>query len=207
MISRKLSTACLAVGLVCSAPASAQVLGFEDVALSPTPTLFNLGSASFAFTFDPALAAAFDPDPYSVRTGGTGETSAFGGFLGIPLEPSVFRTDANILIDNNLFPSFAAFPELTPIPFSLVPGDLALRYTSGADTFFGYARLNGNGTLDFAFERIANTPIVAGAQITGLIPEPSTWAMLLLGFLFVGAAIRASKRASNERPGPLATHA
>lgn len=197
---RTLALLSIALSTTIAAPASAAVLGVENVSLSGTPTTFNLGSGSFLFAFDAAAAAAFNPAPYSVQTTGTGQTSAFGGFLGIPLAPSLFD-QSGVLINGNLFPSFAAFPALTPIPFSLVPGDLALRYSSGADFFYGYARLNGNGTLNFAFESTANASIRAGAAITGplggvgAVPEPGTWAMMLIGFGAIGWSLRSRRRA------------
>ncbi len=76
----------------------------------------------------------------------------------------------------------------------MTPGDLGLRYTVGADSFFGFARLNGNGTLDFGFESQANVGITAGSPIVGplaaAVPEPSTWAMMLMGFGAIGFAMR-----------------
>lgn len=192
----RLASACALCAIAVS-PAHAAVLGSPGVTLDTSPTVFRIDVASFTFTYDAAAAASFDPNPYSVMTGGTGQTSAFGGFLGIPLVPSAFD-QRGVLIDNNLFPSFAAFPSLTPIPFSLTPSDLPLRYMSGADSYFGYARLNGNGTLDFAFESQANAAIIGGSPITGplpsAIPEPAAWAMLLLGFAAVGSALRAKRR-------------
>jgi len=182
-----------------AAPAATQVLGATNVNVT-SATTFTVGGQTFTFDFDPVAAAAFNPATFSVQTGGTAQTSAFGGFLGIPLEPSLFFTSSNIFIDGNLFPSFAAFPELTPIPFSLTPGDLALRTTVGADSFFGFARLNGDGTLNFAFESQPNVGITAGAAITGplaaAVPEPGTWAMMLLGFGAIGLAMRRSRRAT-----------
>ena len=181
----------LSVAALVATPAQADVLGFENVVLGSSPTIFDLGDATFGFTYDADAAAMFDPNTYSVQTTGTGETSAFFG------QPSIFFTSANVLIDGNLFPSFAPIPTLSEIPFSLTPGDLALRYSSGADFFYGYARLNGDGTLNFAFENQANTAITAGAQITGAlpaaVPEPGTWAMMLLGFGAVGVAMRRRK--------------
>ena len=195
MLSRYLLV--LSCSLAFVTPADAQVRGSANVALDSTPTIFALGNASFAFTYDALAASRFESATYSVQTGGTGETSAFGGFLNIPLTPSLFD-QRGITIDNNLFPSFAAFPTLTPIPFSLVPGDLALRYMDGADTFFGYARLNGNGTLDFAFNAQPNIAITAGAPITaplqGAVPEPATWALMLFGFAAVGASMRSRQK-------------
>lgn len=180
------------LGCLASAPASAQVLGASNVNVT-VPTTFTVGGQTFTFDYDPNAAAVFNPATYSVQTGGTAQTSAFGGFLGIPLEPSLFDT-RGVFIDGNLFPSFAAFPTSTPIPFSLVPGDLALRYSLGSDFYYGFARLNGNGTLDFAFESRANTGLNAGAAIVGplaaAVPEPGTWAMMLVGFGAIGFATR-----------------
>lgn len=199
---RRIALLSVTLATVLATPAEAAVLGFDDVALSGTPTTFDLGGATFQFSYDAAAAAVFDPNTYSVRTTGTGQTSAFGGFLGIPLAPSTFD-QRGILIDGSLFPSYAAFPEMTEIPFSLVASDLALRYSAGSDFYYGYARLNGNGTLDFAFESTANTAIIAGAAITGplaaAVPEPGTWAMMLLGFGAIGFSMRWSRRAPVPR--------
>jgi hypothetical protein len=194
----RLTPIALLATVALSTPAMATVLGEANVSLGTTPKVFSLKDASFGFTFDPALAAAFDPAPYSVVTTGTGQTSAFGGFLGIPLEPSPFDT-SGIFIDGNLFPSYASFTSLSSIPYSLVTEDLALRYMVGADYYYGYARLNGDGTLNIAFEDQANTGITAGAAITapfasGAVPEPATWAMMLLGFAGIGLAFRRGRK-------------
>jgi hypothetical protein len=182
---RVVAAAAVALAAAIAVPAHAAVLGFDDVSLGDTPTAFDLGQASFRFTYDALAASRFDPTTYAVQTTGSGQTSAFGGFLGIPLTPSLFD-QRGITIDGDLFPSFAAFPSLTGIPFSLVAGDLALRYAAGSDFFYGYARLNGDGTLDFAFESTPNTAIIAGAAITGPLPtgvsEPLPWTLMLLGF-------------------------
>lgn len=171
-------------------PASAAVVGEAGVTLGSTPTTFTLSDASFLFSYDAGAAAGFNA-PYSVQTTGTGETSAVFG------QPSPFD-QRGITIDGNLFPSYAAFPSSTIIPYSQVAEDLALRYMVGTDSFYGYARLNGNGTLDFAFENAANTAITAGATITAplaaAVPEPATWAMMLLGFGAIGVGMRRRAR-------------
>lgn len=187
----RLTVALVGLATIAPVPAIAAVVGYSNVALTTTPTVFDLASATFAFSFDAAKAAAFDFMPYSVQTGGTGETSAVGG------QPSPFD-QRGILIDGSLFPSFGSIPTLSPIPYSLVPEDLALRYSTGSDFYYGYARLNGDGTLDIAFENEANTAITAGAAITGslsgAVPEVSTWVMFIGGFGAIGTAMRRRQR-------------
>lgn len=176
----------LAATAFLTSPASAAVLGASNVTLGSTPTTINLGGSSFSFSYDSVAAASFN-SPYSVQTTGTAQTSAFFG------QPSPFD-QRGITIDGNLFPSFAAIPTSTIIPYSIVAEDLALRYSVGSDFFYGYARLNGNSTFDYAFESVANTAITAGAAATGSLvsaaPEPSTWAMFILGFGVAGYSLR-----------------
>jgi hypothetical protein len=104
--------------------------------------------------------------------------TSFGGFLGIPVEPSTSFTDRrgdhDVLYGPNQFGSYASFPTATDIPFSSGDSFLGLRYTIGADTFYRFAQFAG-GDL---------------AQV----PEPSIWAMMMLGF--VGTALLAKRRRS-----------
>lgn len=185
---------------VVAVPAQAAVLGFEDIALGSTPTTFTLDGATFSFAYDATAASFFENDTYLAQTGGTGVVTAVFG------QPSGFFTGANITVDNNIFPSFASVPILSYVDNSLTPTDLGLRYTFGGDDFFGFARLNGDGTLNFAFESDPNTAIVAGSDITGpitgaldqggAVPEPATWAMMLFGFGAMGVAFRRRRATS-----------
>ncbi len=126
----------------------------------------------------------FDFDPVLVQTTGTGAVTAFGGFLGIPLQPSTFFTRANVLVNANIFPGFASFPDATRIPGSLVASDLGLRVSIGGQDFFGYARFAGQN-ITVAFNDIAGAGINAG-----VVPEPASWAMMIIGFGAIGAAAR-----------------
>lgn len=56
-------------------------------------------------------------------------------------------------------------------------------YDEKVDTVSAYVNDFGNTNVNYAFR------VVAGA-----VPEPSTWALMLLGFGFVGGAIRSAKR-------------
>src|SRR4029077_18684728 len=117
-----------------------------------------------------------------VSTSGTAEVTAFGGVLGIPLQPSVDFTHGRggvVIYGPAEFGAYASFPTATDIPFSATDSFLGLRYSVGADTFYGFAQFAG-GDLG-RFETTANTAIDASAAIAQ-IPEASTWAMMALGF-------------------------
>ena len=171
----------LALSTLLSAPASAAVVLGGPETLSAT-----------AFTFGPSPAdqfslsyptSGFFADTF-VSTTGTAEVSAFGGFLGIPLQPSVDFTDGrggDVIYGPDQFGSYASFPTATDIPFSATESFLGLRYTVGADTFYGFAQFAGGDLEAYGFKTTPNTDIDANSPIAQ-VPEASTWAMMILGF-------------------------
>ena len=80
----------LAVSTLLSAPASAAVVLGGPETLSATPFTFGPSATNqFSLTYP---VSGFFNDTF-VSTTGTAEVSSFGGFLGIPVEPSTFFTD------------------------------------------------------------------------------------------------------------------
>jgi len=176
------TSACALLSATAPASAAIRVLA-KDYDLTRGPISVGLDAASqFIFSYDSRFF--FDTEPTSVQTTGTAATTAFGGFLGIPLVPSTFFSGANIRVDANIFPGFNQFPTATRIPFSLVEGDLGLRVTIGGENFFGYARIAGPN-ITVAFNDIAGAAIIAGT-----VPEPASWALMILGFGAVGGVLR-----------------
>ena len=90
------------------------------------------------------------------------------------------------------FGAYAAFPTATDIPFSATDSFLGLRYAVGANTFYGFAQFAGSDLERFGFETTPNMAIDASAAIA--TPEPSTWAMMGLGF--AGMIFLAKRRRS-----------
>jgi hypothetical protein len=171
--------------IVAATPAAAGliVLG-SNIDLSSGPFTFGVTSTdTFTLTYDPQ--GAFDPSPILVRTTGTAATTSFGGFLGIPLAPSVFFTDPPVEIGPSTFPGFNSFPIDTRADFTATPSDLGLRYSIGPDDFFGYARFAGPDLISVAFESTPDASIIAGATPVPL-PEPATWT-LFAGAFFLWA--------------------
>jgi hypothetical protein len=157
------------------------------------------------FTFGPSAAdqfslsypsSGFFADTF-VSTTGSAQVTSFGGFLGIPVEPTTYFTDMrgghDVLFGPDQFGSYASFPTATDIPDSSIDSFLGLRYTIGDDTFYGFARFSGGDLEAYGFETTPNIDIDANSPAVAT-PELSTWAMMGLGF--VGTALLAKRRRS-----------
>jgi hypothetical protein len=183
----------LAVSVVLSAPASAAVVLGGPETLSATPFTFGPDAAdqfSFSYPTSGYFANTF------VSTTGTADVSSFGGFLGIAVVPSTSFTDmrngSDVLYGPDQFGSYASFPTATEIPDSSGDSFLGLQYTVGANTYYGFAQFAGPDLELYGFQTTPNTDIDANSPTT--VPEPSTWAMMGLGF--VGMALLAKRRGS-----------
>ena len=161
----------LAVSVLLSAPASASVVLGGPETLSATPFTFGPSAANqFSLTYP---VSGFFNDTF-VSTTGTAQVSSFGGFLGIPVEPSTFFTDmrngSDVMFGPDQFGSYAGFATATDIPYSATDSFLGLRYTVGDDTFYGFAQFAGADLARYGFETMpnididANSPAVAGRR-------------------------------------------
>lgn len=166
-------------------PASAAVVVVaSNVDFSGSPFTFGVTPGD-TFTLSYDSREQFDPSPVLVQTSGTAQvTTVFGA-------PSVAFTDPPTTFGPASFPGFGSVPVAGRASFTLTDSDLGLRYLVGSDYFYGYARFAGSMLESAAFESTPNTPILAGA--TAAVPEISTWAMMILGFGFVGAGLRTRK--------------
>jgi hypothetical protein len=177
--------ATLAVSALLSAPASAAIVLGGPVDLS-SGTPFTFGpSAGNKFSLSYPTSGLF-ADTF-VSTSGSAEVSAFGGFLGIPLQPSVDFTDGrggDVIYGPAEFGAYASFSSATDIPYSSTDSFLGLRYSVGSDTFYGFAQFAGSDLERYGFETAPNVAIDANAAIAE-VPEPSTWALMTLGFIAV----------------------
>jgi hypothetical protein len=184
----------LAVSVLLSAPASAAVVLGGPENLSATPFTFGPSPTDqFSLSYP---ASGFFADTF-VSTTGAAEVTSFGGFLGIPVEPTTYFTDLrgghDVLFGPDQFGSYASFPTATDIPDSSIDSFLGLRYTIGDDTFYGFARFSGGDLEAYGFETTPNTDIDANSPAVAT-PELSTWAMMALGF--VGTVLVTKRRQS-----------
>jgi hypothetical protein len=77
--------------------------------------------------------------------------------------------------------------------FAIAPGqrllnNLLVEFSDGGDGVFDNVVFGGSATLGLAVTQNGQPPITAA------VPEPSTWAMLLLGFFAIGGAMRARRK-------------
>lgn len=178
-----------AVGLV-SVSANAATYDFD---FSTADSLFTAtGSITTANTLD--AVGGYDVLSMSGTLSGPG-----GGTVTLVLNPSQpFPTyTADFGYDNVYFPSAAAEVDLTGILFSAGSYDYNL-YSYGST----YYLLSDNpaGIYVYGEPITFRDPIQTAANA----PEPSTWAMMLLGFVGLGFAARRRARRSKSALGALA---
>lgn len=87
---------------------------------------------------------------------------------------------------NTLYP--ASNPNYNPFePYSGPKPVVIFDSFGGALTFLGdYYNLNGNGSFATTLDTLSPNGYGAGTLSVSAVPEPSTWAMMIFGFLGVG---------------------
>ena len=189
-----LSFATLSVG----SPAVSAVVGFAPNAdFSTSPYTVNLfDGSSYVFS-----AIPLDGNDTKYRTAAlatTGSATAYGGgFIGGGTDYTSYSA-GSATPENNFGGDFITAPTARPIDYSLADAYVALRFGSGAQTFYGYAEVAGNTLLRFAYNDAAGGSLATGQSITAAlpssaVPEPATWGMFIVGFGFIGAAARRRK--------------
>lgn len=134
-------------------------------------------------------------DPLTIQTSANAAVSSFGGFLGIPVNPSPFFTNrGTVSFGPDAFGAYASFADATVVPASNGENFLGLRVTSEGQNYFGYAYTSGSTLNTIGFQNTPATTITATTAAGGAVPEPSTWALFILGFGLIGAAMRSTAR-------------
>ncbi len=177
-----------AIAVLLSTSGQAAVVSLaSDVYLSGAPYTVHIGSdASYTFSYvpngDSTVAIAMD---------GTGQVYG-NGFLS-PNAPDPLQID--VLVPDQL--SLGQFFQQTgtqSVPYSLTQSSVAIRFMTGGQTYYGYALVGGDSLIQFAYNDTPGGSISTG-EAPAAVPEPLSWAMMVVGFGAIGAALRRSKAA------------
>lgn len=174
-------TALVAAALVgAAAPASAATI-FSSTTATP-----SIGSGEdITFTFSSAAVLA-DID-LIIRAFGS-----VNGVLPSNTDTLIARLNGNTLFSGNFPLGGGGTTDIT----SQVPGSTitteAFGRTGGRLTFAGQSLLEGTNTLTVSFQATAASERISveSLNVSAAVPEPATWAMLLLGFFAIGGVLR-----------------
>ena len=182
------SAASGAFALLAPAQANAAVLLFEITGLpgtaSPYTFSFSLDTSTVPNPFT-SSTARFNGTPITyTRPGSTTPFLENGAFDGPTFFTSLDQGGLAILrLDREPQPQFRLFgaqlftgPTSRPV-FSLGTFDLASTPRNGGDPV----------------QPLTYRLTISDTAAAGAVPEPSTWAMMLLGFAFIGGAVRSAK--------------
>ena len=160
-----------------STPASAEIFSFT---FDTTSTLFggpNQTIRGFFTTSDTPVDRFGQTGLAITGISGTINGVPISGLFDIPGNPYYYLTSGATFLDGSGVRFNAGAAQ-----------NIAFFHQDGvaADLY----RVNGNGTIS-AFGPATSTRVAA----TGAVPEPSTWAMMLLGFGAIGYSMRRKRRA------------
>jgi len=206
MMSRFVTGGLLAAAVFATAPAQATVI--PD------------GTVSVVGLFNPTVDLTTTPKTFTAVSGGTFEISGTGGFLGASLGFGTLNgvIDFSSVVGTTISESIANFftfadgtghsfqfsvASAKTVSYSNNPG-ISSSFSlyllgSTVDTFLGYTATPTSLTL--SFNSTGGSPYSASATLAvppaPSVPEPATWAMTLIGFGAMGAAMRRRPRVSS----------
>lgn len=152
-----------------------------DFSMTPTTISFGGGAATYTFSY---LNDGYTAD--AVSTGGTGLINSFA-FLG-PERPIAFELGAPI--GETGYPDFTAFTSPIGIDYSIAEDSIGLEFTLADGIHYGYVTTLGPEILQYGYNDTVGASIETGAGV----PEPNTWAMLIVGLGMMGRAYRFKRR-------------
>ena len=168
-----------------------------DFSADPYTVSFGGGAATYTFSY---INDGYTAD--AVSTGGTGLVNS-STFPGPGPQPIPF--ELGTFIGDNGYDTFTAFPSPAGIAYSIAEDSIGLKFTLTDGVHYGYVTTLGPEVLQYGYNSTVGAPIATGAAA----PEPSTWAMILLGFAGIGYASHWRRRAAGpvKRPSPRAAGA
>lgn len=144
----------------------------------------DVSHGAYTYDFAPGESLTFDlntagfASAYGVKT--TGAVQVFSVFG----KPSLFQPFATTDFPSQQLGAFASYANSTAVDFSQSEGTLGFEFALSDGEHFGLAKTDGT-VIGSLF--LQTTP---GAGVNLGVPEPATWALLIMGFGGAGAALR-----------------
>ncbi len=181
-----LKAAALAVFLaagVSEAGHAAPIITDDSVSFAGGSVSFGFGGGAATYT----LSSTGDIfNPVAVATGGTALVSAFGGFLGIPIQPTTYFIDRGSVVFGSAG-QYAAFPTATTIPYSNGANFVGLAFMLPDGTHYGFVEFVDTTLAGYGYESTPGASITA-VSLPSSVPEPAGMALFAVGLL--GLAVR-----------------
>lgn len=177
------SAIALAVAFVAVPASAAPVLTEVNANLLNSPFTFSVQGVAFTLSAVDSFSAPL------VVSNGTG--GAISSVFGAP--SSFFVNRGTVQFGPGIFGNYTSFSSPTSVNFSNGDNYLGIRSTVGANDFYGFVYTTNNVLKGYGFETMANTTITATTMLAA-VPEPATWAMMLIGFGMIGATARYRRR-------------
>lgn len=185
-----------ALALAAACPAAAATFAFTGTQMNDTPPRVPsslCGAGQVLVSFSPQTA---------ISTG----SSNFGNFAAsqrhcLTPPPGVYTGgvfDYAFEAGDMFFGTYSGFFQPGDVA-GVLNNNIELIVQGGTGRFLGATGvINGIGTLDTRVPRTVSTLTVNGTLNLPAVPEPATWATMILGFGLVGAVMRRRPRASHE---------
>jgi hypothetical protein len=212
---KKLSLAvALSTAALVAVPASATIIAVDASSIQGANVLFNAGTQTGTMVTGSTQAGTL-VNFTGTTVGGGNVISANGGQARVEGSLNGATQQPNDTLDLTSINFALASGTFNNLEFNLTgaSGSATFNITDNEGTVFNFVRALGNGSNFFGFvgidgQSIANVSITGATFLDirqvrldetpriGAVPEPSTWAMMLIGFGAVGVGMRRRRRQS-----------
>lgn len=208
MIHKLIATASLVATPVFVSPASAQVVTYNNQTSFAAATT-GTTTYGFDFTSQPVTGTSYTLGPVTFSSS---ELTSFDDAYGMPYisDDNYNEPDANTFTISSTTSALGLFlgsyEGATTYSYLVngVAGTVDVP-APNATTFLGFSDMSGPISVTFNVLGGTDAPteldvpqFMAGSAMNGAVPEPATWAMMLLGFAGIGCATRRKSKTSPQ---------